>query len=142
MGKQFVARQSVTIQAAIDEVWDALTNPSKIRQYMFGTNVISDWKQGSSIVWQGEWQGRPYADKMVILRLEKPRRIEYTHFSPLSGLPDVAENYHTVSVELSDGDHGVVVSLEQDNNSTEKERDHSEKNWGMMLEGLKKVVEA
>jgi hypothetical protein len=31
-----------------------MTNPEIIKQYMFGTNVISDWKEGSPIVWKGE----------------------------------------------------------------------------------------
>ena len=33
------------------------------------------------------------------------------------------------------------VSLVQDNNPTEDARVHSEKNWGMMLAGLKKFLE-
>jgi hypothetical protein len=34
-----------------------------------------------------------------------------------------------------------VVSLSQDNNATEEARGHSEKNWAMMLDELKKLVE-
>jgi len=47
----------------------------------------------------------------------KPERIlRYSHFSPLSGVPDRPENYHTVTIELSgDGDQ-TKVSLAQDNN--------------------------
>jgi hypothetical protein len=33
------------------------------------------------------------------------------------------------------------VSLTQDNNADERALAHSEKNWGAMLEGLKKYVE-
>jgi len=53
-----IARAAVTIDAPAARVWDALTNPDVIKQYMFGTNVVSDWREGSPIVWQGEWQGR------------------------------------------------------------------------------------
>jgi hypothetical protein len=31
--------------------------------------------------------------------------------------------------------------LSQDNNSTEEDREHSEKNWGMMLTGIKTLLE-
>jgi len=31
--------------------------------------------------------------------------------------------------------------LSQDNNSTEEDREHAEKNWGMMLTSLKKFLE-
>ena len=116
-------------------------NPETIKQYMFGTNVVSDWKEGSPIVWKGEWQGKTYEDKGVILRLVPRQIIQYSHFSPLSGLPDVPENYHTVGIELSEKGTQTFLSLSQDNNPTEKSREHSEKNWTMMLESLKTLLE-
>jgi uncharacterized protein YndB with AHSA1/START domain len=64
-------------------VWDALANPDVIKQYMFGANVVSDWREGSPIIWQGEWQGGKYEDKGVVLKLAPERTIQYTHFSPL-----------------------------------------------------------
>jgi uncharacterized protein YndB with AHSA1/START domain len=122
-------------------VWDALTDPEVIKKYMFGSTVTSDWKKGSPITFAGEWQGRRYEDKGVILRVEAPRVLEYSHYSPLSGQPDRPENYHTVTIELSTSDHGTLVSLSQDNNATEQARDHSEKNWGAMLASLKQILE-
>jgi len=115
--------------------------PEAIKQYMFGANVISDWREGSPIVWKGEWQGKSYEDKGVILRIKPGRMIRYSHFSPLSGLPDKPENYHTVTIELSAEGNQTHVSLNQDNNPTEEARAHSEKNWRMMLSSLKKFLE-
>lgn len=137
-----VAKASTTIDAPPENVWNALVDPASIRQYMFGTNVESDWKQGSAITWKGEWQGKAYEDKGVIRRIEQPRVLEYTHFSPLAGLPDEPESYHTVTIELNDESGRTGVTLSQDNNRTDEEREHSEKNWRMMLEGLKKFVES
>jgi uncharacterized protein YndB with AHSA1/START domain len=136
-----IARSSVTIHAPADRVWDALVNPAAIKQYMFGTNVTSDWKKGSPIVWRGEWQGKAYEDKGVIQEIEPGRALQYTHFSPLAGLPDKPENYHTVTIQLAPEHNRTRLSLTQDNNTTEESRAHMEKNWGMMLEGLKKLVE-
>lgn len=141
MDKQLIAKVSTTINAPVAEVWDALTNPDIIKKYMFGTNVISDWEEGSSIVWKGEWQGKPYEDKGEILKIEKEKILQYSHFSPLMGKPDVPENYHTVTVELSGTDSQTTVSLSQDNNADEQAREHSEKNWEMMLESLKSLLE-
>lgn len=141
MNKGLIAKASISINAPAGKVWDALTDPEVIKQHMFGTNVISDWKEGSPIVWKGEWQGKKYEDKGVILKLEPNRILQYTHFSPLSGQPDVPENYHTVTVELSAEGAQTLISLSQDNNSTEKSREHSEKNWAMMLASLKKLLE-
>ncbi len=141
MNEGFIAKASISINAPVGRVWDALTNPEVIRQYMFGTNVISDWKEGSPIVWKGEWEGKKYEDKGLILKLEPGRLIQYSHFSPLSGQQDSPENYHTVTIELSGKGNQTFVSLLQDNNETEEARKHSENNWEMMLDGLKKLLE-
>lgn len=141
MNKKLVANQSIVINAPPAKVWDALVNPEIIKQYMFGANVISDWKEGSLIIFKGEWQGKPYEDKGMILRMEPERLIRYSHYSPLSGIPDIPENYHTVTIELSSYGTRTILSLSQDNNPTEQAREHSEKNWRMMLETLKKLLE-
>lgn len=141
MKSTLIAKAHITNSASIAKVWDALVNPEMIKQYMFGTNVVSDWKEGSPIVWKGEWEGKPYEDKGVILQLKPERVLQYSHFSPLAGQADVPENYHTVTIELSPEGTGTILMLSQDNNSTEEDREHSEKNWGMMLTGLKKFLE-
>jgi uncharacterized protein YndB with AHSA1/START domain len=141
MEKNLIARASITIDAPRERVWEALVNPDAIRQYMFGTHVVSDWQVGSSIVWKGEWQGKPYEDRGVILQFKPGRIVQYSHFSPLSGLPDKPENYHTVTVELSANGNRTHVSLAQDNNANEEERAHSEQNWEMMLASLKDFLE-
>jgi uncharacterized protein YndB with AHSA1/START domain len=142
MDKKLVAKASTTIQAPVAKVWDALVTPATIKQYMFGTTVVSDFKKGSPITWKGEWQGKKYEDKGVILDLQPKRKLAYSHFSPLSGLPEKPENFHNVTIELVDKGKQTLVSLSQDNNADEKERDHSQKNWEMMLSGLKKVLES
>ena len=139
--KGLIAKESISINAPVGKVWDALTKPEVIKQYMFGTNVISDWKQGSPIVWKGEWQGKKYEDRGMILKLEPNRILQYTHFSPLSGQQDIPENYHTVTVELSTEGAQTRISLSQHNNPTEQARKHSENNWVMILESLKKLLE-
>ena len=101
--ENLIARAEVRIYASADRVWNALVNPDIIKRYMFDTTTVSDWNEGSSITWKGEWQGKQYEDRGVILRLEPKRLIRYSNFSPLSGLPDIPENYHTITIELSGG---------------------------------------
>jgi uncharacterized protein YndB with AHSA1/START domain len=141
MDKDLIARAVINIDAPRQVVWNALVDPAAIKQFMFGTNVVTDWRAGSRIIWKGEWQGKPYEDKGKILQLVPERTIQYSHFSPLSGLQDVPENYHTVTIELSGDGNQTRVLLTQDHNATEEERSHSEQNWGMMLTALKKFVE-
>ena len=141
MSKNLIAHATTSIQATTGEVWKALVTPSAIKQYMFGTEVESDWRNGSGIKWKGEMKGKTYEDKGVILKSEPDHTLQYSHFSSLSGQPDRAENYHTVSIRLTGIGNNTVVSLSQDNNFDEKSCKGSQKNWEIMLEGLKKYVE-
>jgi hypothetical protein len=43
MDQNLIARASITKNAYCTNVWNALVNSEAIKQYMFGTNVISDW---------------------------------------------------------------------------------------------------
>ena len=141
MSTGLIARASMTIAAPAADVWEALVTPAAIKTYMFGATVTSDWVVGSPIVWIGEWQGRAYEDKGIILQIVRERVLEYSHFSPLAGMADLPENYHIVTVQLSGDGAQTHVSLHQDNNPTEQARRHAERNWNAMLAALKHFVE-
>ncbi len=142
MTENLTAEARTVINAPISKVWQALTDPAIIKQYFFGTNVVTDWKVGSPIYYRGEWQGRPYEDKGVILEVQPGKKLVSTHWSPLAGVPDVPENYHTVTYLLSEKDGGTEVRLLQDHNASEEEKQHSEQNWNMMLGALKSLLES
>jgi len=141
MDKNLIALATIKIQASPSRVWNALVDPQAIRQYMFGTKVVTDWQEGHPIRWKGKWQGKDYEDKGTILQFEPEIRLQYSHFSPLSGATDVPESYHIVTIDLLPEGEETRVTLAQDNNSTEEEREHSKENWNMMLADLKKFVE-
>ncbi|HUS03512.1 MAG TPA: SRPBCC family protein [Chitinophagaceae bacterium] len=136
-----VAKAEININTTVDKVWNALTNEELLKKFMFGSTVISDWKEGSKIIWKGEWQGKAYEDKGEVLKAIPGKKLQYTHFSPMMGLPDIPENYHTVTIDLTENGEQTNVVLSQDKNTTEEAREHSQKNWAMMLEGLKKLLE-
>ena len=137
-----VATAETEIDAPRSRVWRALTDPGQIRQYMFGSQVKTDWKPGSPITWKGEYEGRKYEDKGEILEVEDERRLKLTHFSASSGEEDAPENYHTLVYELEENDGTTRVCLTQDNNKSKEAAERSQANWEAMLAGLKQVVEA
>lgn len=137
----FTANAAISINSNKKEVWDALVNPVAIKRYMFGAEIESDWREGSDITWRGEFNGMKYEDKGVILRIEPEKLLSYSHYSSLSGKPDIADNYHFVTIHIADGADRTEVSLTQDNNEDENARLESEKNWTVMLEALKAYVE-
>jgi len=142
MSKTPIAKATATINAPASKVWDALTKPEQIKQYMFGTQVTTDWQVGSPITYKGEWKGKPYEDKGKVLEIEPRKRLVSTFWSALAGLPDTPENYKTVRYELApEGDH-TKLTITQDNNASQEEATESEKNWRMVLDGIKKLVES
>lgn len=142
MSEDFIAKSQITINIPIAKLWDAFINPATIKKYMFNTEVTSDWKEGSPIFWRGIWKDKPYEDKGIILKFVPEQTLQYSHYSPLTGAPDVPESYHTVTIELSPEAGGTQVTLTQDNNSTDEERQHSQQMWDSMLDGLKKLLES
>lgn len=141
MNDNFIAKATTTINAPAFKVWEALTKPELIKQYLFGTDVISEWKVGSPITYRGEWQGKPFEDKGKIIQMEREKSLVSTHWSPLSGVPDSPENYHTVTYNLAEKDGRTEVTITQDNNASEEEKIHSEQNWNQVLDGMKKLLE-
>ena len=66
---------SIVIEAPRTKIWDALTRPELIKQYFFGTNLVTDWTVGSPLFFRGEWSGTSYEDKGTVLS-----------FDPMTGL--------------------------------------------------------
>jgi uncharacterized protein YndB with AHSA1/START domain len=140
--KDYLAKSTVAIDAPVDDVWKALTDPDLVRKYMHGTNLETDWKVGGTIFWSGEWKGKPYKDKGKVLEFAAPNLLKYTHWSPMGGSEDKPENYHTVTYELDHQGTRTVLSLTQDNNASQEAADEmAEKNWRPVLQGLREVAE-
>src|SRR5438045_2426501 len=91
---------SITINAPAAKVWEALTTPSIIKKYFFGTDAVSDWQVGSPLIFRGEWQGKTYEDKGTILESVPNKKFKYSYWSSMSGKEDTSENYANVSYEL------------------------------------------
>jgi uncharacterized protein YndB with AHSA1/START domain len=141
MKNDYPAKTSISINAPMEKVWDALTNPAIVKQYMFGTDVISNWQKDKPIIFKGEWQGKQYEDKGIIKKIDPPILLEYTHWSNLSGKPDTEENQNVITIQLTDEHGSTHVSLIQTNNPTDEAREHSQQMWDTALASMKKVVE-
>ena len=135
-------RQSIVIDAPIERVWTAITDPEQIKQWFFGVDTDTDWKKGSPIVHRGEYQGRPYEDKGVLLDIEPPRRLVHSHWSPVSGLADAPENYEKVSWHLAERESKTELTITESNLASEEAKATSDQSWRMVLEGLKKLLES
>jgi uncharacterized protein YndB with AHSA1/START domain len=142
MNKDLKVFKSIEINASADEVWDALTNPKKISIYLYGTETITDWKEGSSIVFQGEYDGHQYKDKGLVKTNRKNELLKYDYWSGFSGLEDKPENYSTVSYIIEPVSDGKVkFTWMQEGFSSEEGQKHSDNGLYSMLEQIKELVE-
>lgn len=137
-----VAKAQVAVDASPGRTWQTLTDPERVKEWMAGTTLTTDWSVGGPITWAGEMDGRPYEDKGEVLEVDEPRRLSVTHYSPLMGQEDRPENYHTVTYTLEgEGDGPTTVRLEQDGNDSAEQAEQFSQNWQSMLEGLKSTAE-
>ena len=136
-----IATKSIVINAKAQRVWEALTDPAQIKQYMWGAEAISDWTLGSSLIYRGEWEGKSYEDKGTILEIDPPRRLRTNYYSPLSGKADAPENYAEVTYALTPEAGGTKLTVTQTNVEDEEAKARSETNWGTSLEAMKAMIE-
>jgi uncharacterized protein YndB with AHSA1/START domain len=139
MIKKITAQKSISIHAPRERVWEALTTPDQIRKYLFGTETVTNWKKGSAILYKGVWEGKPYEEKGTIVDIEPGKLLHTTYLS--NGKEDKPGNYANVIYTLGEKEGSTTVNISQDNIATEEERQHIEKNWGLVLEGMKKMIE-
>lgn len=133
---------SVTVHTTPERAWSALTDPAQVKQYFFGTNLVTDWKPGSPVLFKGEWEGKPYEDRGTVLGFEPPRRLSFNYWSNFSGTPDVAEQRQIIAYEVQPEGGGVRVTIKQSNCASQQAADDSAKNWSVVLGGLKKLLES
>ncbi len=134
------SKYQTIIKAPIDKVWDALTNPEMVKQYFFGSNQETNWNVGSKISWTGEYEGTPYVDKGVVLEYLPNEKLSYSYLSSWIVLEDRPENYLLVTYEVTQTENGTELTITQSNYDEEKAK-HSTENWGVIIDGLKKLIE-
>ncbi|MBD77849.1 MAG: ATPase [Crocinitomicaceae bacterium] len=141
MIKDLKVIENIKINSTPEQIWNALTNPEKIKVYLFGTETITDWKEGSSIVFQGEYQGHQYKDKGNVLGNKKNRFLQYNYWSGFSGLEDKPENYSIISLDLKENEDHVELTWTQEGFATEEGHKHTENGLPAMLQQIKKLAE-
>ncbi len=134
-------KTSIDFKAPIAEVWKGLTDPAIVKQYFFGTNLKSDLKVGSPITFSGEWDGKTYEDKGVILDANPPQLLKYTYWSSMSGTEDKPENYADITYVLHEANGTTTLTITQNGVKSQEAADHSEQNWQSVFGGLKKLIE-
>lgn len=148
--EKMIVKNTILINADRISVWDALVNPEKTKQYMFGCETVSDWKIGSTLLWQGSYEGKDVVFvKGVIVDIEPNKLLKYTVIDPASSMADIPENYLNVTYELEEQNGQTNLSVTQDGfeGAAEGEKRYRDvqnngEGWNPILVEIKKLVEA
>ncbi len=138
-----VVQKTIRISAPVSEVWNTITNPALIREWLNDTpiDIFSDWKEGSEMIFKGTWHNRAYEDKGTILAYMPGKLFRYTFWSHLSQIPDAPENYSVIEFSLSPDGGGTEVTLNQSNFVSDTIYRHSNYYWTLTMDRLKKTIE-
>lgn len=140
MTTDFKTQYKTTINAPLEKVWEALTNPAIVEQYFFGTELVTDWEVGKPIVFQGEWDDKKYIDKGEVLEYEHNKKLSYSFLSSWSGKEDLPENYLWVSYEVKSDGENTELTISQSNYNEELAK-HSDENWAALVDEMRKIIE-
>ena len=147
--KTLEIKNTISINAPMEKVWDALVNPEQTKKYMFGCETVSDWKIGSTLNWQALYEGKNTIFVTgKIISIEPNKKLVYTTFDPNSTMEDIPENHLTVTYDLATENQQTIFTVTQGNYATvaEGERRYKEaynngEGWNPILIEIKKLVE-
>lgn len=106
-----VSTSAIIIMAPREIVWSAVTEPEYVRRWQYNSVLTTDWIVGHPIRFSAEWQGQTFAQWGTVLAFDDPNRLSYSLFAPRPGLEDRAENYFTMTYELTDVADGTRVTF-------------------------------
>ena len=99
----------IKIVAPAKKVWLALTVPELVKQWQYGSDLLTTWEIGTPIIFRTEWNGQVFEQKGNVLEFLPESRLKYSLFFPRPYQPDIPENYFFMAYELTES--GEVTSL-------------------------------
>jgi len=135
--------KTITIDAPASKVWDTLTNPERMKQWMAETeiDILTDWKVGSPFVIRGNLHGIDFENTGTVLQFEPEKLLQYTHLSSLSRLPDKPDSYSVIEFRLAPIEGQTTLTLTLSHFPTESIYKHLAFYWNVTLEILKRLIE-
>lgn len=115
MSKPMIIKEEVLFKATMEQVWELIINPEMTKQYMFGCEVLSDWKVGSPVYWKGKTEDNKEVVyvKGEVLEYQEGIKVTTTTFDPNSGMKDIPNNYVNLTYQLEKVEEGTLLTIIQ-----------------------------
>ena len=108
------SNSTVKILAPTRKVWLALTSPDLVKQWQYGSDLLTTWEVGTSIVFRNEWNGQVFEQKGTVLEFIPGSRLRYSLFFPSPDVQDIPENYFFMTYELTESGGLTSVLFRQE----------------------------
>ena len=131
----------VEIRAPASKVWRALTEPELVKQWQYGSDLLSTWQPGSPITFRNEWNGQVFEQMGTVLEFSPASRVRYSLFFPRDGLQDTPENRFFMTYELTESDGSTSVVFRQEAPRPSPADASSSEDGPDVLSALKELVE-
>ena len=136
------SESTVTILAPAKKVWRALTSPGLVKQWQYGSDLLTTWEVGTSIVFRNEWNGRVFEQKGTVLEFSPESRLKYSLFFPRPDVQDIPEHYFFMTYELAETDGTTSLLVRQEDPRPSPPNEASGGDDGPdVLSSLKELVE-
>jgi len=133
---------TVFLNAPIEKVWNTLTQPELVKQWQYGSDLITNWKTGSEIRFRNEWEGQVFEQWGTILEVIPNQKVKYSLFFPRPELEDKPENYFIMSYVLSEENNKVKLEIIQEDNRPGAVQEEPKGEESPIIQILKNVIES
>jgi uncharacterized protein YndB with AHSA1/START domain len=131
----------LSINAPPEKVWDALTNPEKVKAWQYGSVLTTDWKAGNDIRFSTAWEGQLFEQWGKVLVFEPYKQLSYSLFAPRPGLEDKPENCFRMQYKLTEKGDNTELEISQEDNRPGAKQEEEQGEENPVLKMLKDLIE-
>jgi uncharacterized protein YndB with AHSA1/START domain len=132
---------TIVIKAPVQKVWNALTKPELVKQWQYGSDLITDWRVGNGIRFRTEWEGKVFEQWGKVLEIRPNELLRYSLFAPRPDLEDRPGNYFTMSYVLTTENGETKIEIIQEDNRPGAVQEEPQGEENPVLQSLKKIAE-
>jgi uncharacterized protein YndB with AHSA1/START domain len=132
----------VEILAPASKVWLALTVPDLVKQWQYGSDLLTTWEPGTPIIFRNEWNGQVFEQKGTVVEFIPESRLKYSLFFSRPDLQDVPDHHFFMTYQLTES--GGLTSLlfrQEDPRPSPPDASADEDGGPDVLSSLKELVE-
>jgi uncharacterized protein YndB with AHSA1/START domain len=91
-----------------------VTNPGLVKQWQYGSDLLTTWEVGTPIVFRTEWNGQVFEQKGTVLEFSPESRLKYSLIVDQPDSQDIPENVIFMTYELAESGGATSLLVRQE----------------------------